>query len=485
MKNKHRKLLALLLCILMVLPGVSCAEELNPGTTNESSDTSGNMSEGDATDKPTIATKNYDCDFNIVIPDNNPELCFDKNLILVEAGGGDTLSDSVYERSVRIKDHLGVNLVQQDAGDWIEYSANVIKTVQSGDDDYQLVMTSTYQGLTDLITSNALYDLGALESVDLDAQYWKKNLMDEIKVADQYLLGYSDLCLSKTHCLVFNKDMMEKYNMDVPYQLVRDKQWTLEKLMEMASLIKEDNGDSKWDNQDTYGITGWGWTYLISFITSSNLKIVDRDGEGLYKIAYNNNPDKINDLIETVFDLYNAEYSYFWGAWENASADKIVDFSNGTSLFQFYSSDQLTELRSSKIPFGVLPYPLYDENQESYKSLNWNGLMAVPTTIKNPDMVGEVLELLAYYTAPVKIAYYEDLLGSKLANAPEDAEMLDVIWDSQVSDVGLIICNCHKSMDSLVYMIPQMCEGGNNIYTSYIKKFSSSAQKGLDRVFDQ
>jgi hypothetical protein len=133
----------------------------------------------------------------------------------------------------------------------------------------------------------------------------------------------------------------------------------------------------------------------------------------------------------------------------------------------------------------VLPYPLWDEHQAEYQSLNWNGMMGVPGAIKNTDMVGEVLELMGYYTADVKVAYYEKLLGTKLAEAPDDAEMLDIIWASQVSDVGIIACNSSGSMDALVYMIPKMCEEGRNNFASYMKSNGKGAQRGLDRVFKQ
>ena len=90
-----------------------------------------------------------------------------------------------------------------------------------------------------------------------------------------------------------------------------------------------------------------------------------------------------------------------------------------------------------------------------------------------------------YYSADVKVAYYEKLLGSKLAEAPDDAEMLEIVWNSQVSDVGLITCNSSSSMDSLVYLVPKICESGRNNYSSYLRTNSRGAQLGLDNVFKQ
>lgn len=471
------RMLALLLCLFTLLGTVACGNAPDETVTTAGDNVS--ETEGETEYKPDIAVKDYGEDFNIVIGGT-----YSRDTIAIEdmedIKAGD-LETAVYERGIKIKDHLGVNLVHQDAGDWIAYAANVSKTVQAGDDSYQLVLTHVYQGLTDLVTSNALYDMGDLDAINLDAPYWASDLMEEVKVEDKYLLGYNDFCLSAVKLVVFNKDLMKEYNLTEPYGDVRNKTWTLDKLISMASTVSADDGDGKWTENDTYGISGWGWVPLISLVTSSDMKIVDRDDVGDFVIAYENNSEKMINLIDKVMDMYNADYSYFW----KSSGGTALNFAHGKCLFQLYDSGELIKFREEDLRFGVLPYPLWDEQQAEYKSLNWNGMMGVPGAIKNTDMVGEVLELMGYYTADVKVAYYEKLLGTKLAEAPDDAEMLDIIWASQVSDVGLIACNSSSSMDALVYMVPKMCEAGRNNFASYMRSNGKGAQRGLDRVFKQ
>ena len=474
---KHIKLiriLTLLLTVVTVLSAIGCGKI----TDNTPTVSTGNKEESTAY-APDIPVKNYDCDFNIVIGGT-----FTRDTIAIEdmedTQAGD-LETAVYERGIRIKDHLGVNLVHQNAGGWTEYAANVSKTVKAGDDSYQLVLTHVYQGLTDLVTSNALYDMGELEAINIEAPYWATDLMEEVKIGDQYLLGYGDCCLSDVKIVVFNKDLMSQYNLTEPYQDVHNKTWTLDKLISMASIVSADDGDGKWTEKDTYGISGWGWVPLISFVTSSDMKIVERDENDYFVLAYERNNEKMISLLDKIMDMYNADYSYFW----KSTGGTELNFAEGNSLFQLYNSPDLIKFRNEEIRFGVLPYPLWDEKQTEYKSLNWNGMMCVPGSIKNPDMVGEVLELMNYYSADVKVAYYEKLLGSKLAEAPDDAQMLDIIWNSQVSDVGIITCNSSSGMDSLVYLIPKICESGKNNYSSYLRAGSKSAQKGLDNVFKQ
>ena len=373
--------------------------------------------------------------------------------------------------------HLGVELVDIDAGDWLAYSNNVIRTVQSGDDAYQLVSTHCYQGVTSFLTSDAAYNYADFESVNLDAPYWDLDFMEDVKIGDQYLIGYNDFCLTSVNAIVFNKDLMAEYNLTAPYEDVRNKTWTMDKLISLASNVAKDNGDGVWNEKDTYGISGRGWVDTISFTTACDIKIVDRDETGLYQVAYENNSEKTFAALEKVNELYNGDFAYYKGPQGTQ-----IPFNDGTTMMYTMETYYMTNLRDVTFRFGVLPYPMYNAAQGEYKSLNWNGIMFVPASIKDPEMVGDVLELLAFYTPPVQKAYYEDLLGSKLSDAPEDAEMLDVIWDSVVTDIGMVSANL-SGMDPLLYMFPNLCMDGVQGYSSYVTRNTRSANRALEKLF--
>ncbi|MBO5042697.1 MAG: hypothetical protein J6D87_07010 [Clostridia bacterium] len=212
-----KRILACLLASIMLLGSTACGttEEEPPKNNATTSAENATKSETEIETQyiPDIEKTDYACDFNIAT-------VHDKDMVLVEKTTGETLGDAVYERAVKIKDHVGVDLVLLDAGDWIELPNTIKRTVMSGDDTYQLGMTHVYQGLADLITSNSLYDYGQLDSVNIDAPYWATDLMEEIKIGDKYLMGHSDFFLTDAHCILFNKDMLEEYNLSSPYELV-------------------------------------------------------------------------------------------------------------------------------------------------------------------------------------------------------------------------------------------------------------------------
>ena len=481
MKHAFTRITAFLLAGIMLLSVTACATDGDGEETQAGLGTAA-VTESDTGFKPDIEKKSYDCDFVITGVGNVRGWALAE--VDREDSTGDPLEDAIYERSIRVKDHLGVNLIEVDAGDWITYAGNVLRTVQAGDDAYQMVSTSTYQGIVELMSSGAMYDFADFDAVNLDAPYWAFDYMDGLTIQDKYLLGYNDFCLSDTFCMVLNKDLMEEYTLKAPYEDIRNMKWTLDSFTTYVSKVSRDNGDNKWDEQDVYGITGWGWTDLIAFTQASGLRIVDRDEDDVYQIAYEMNQEKTLDLLEKLSKVYDAEYSYFWTPFSEREGI-TVPFGSGRTLIQMMNTSALPGLRGETVRFGVLPYPMYDEAQDAYKNLNWNGNIMVPSSIKNPDMVGETIELLAYYTAPVKTAYFEDLLGSKLAEAPDDAEMLDIIWESIVSDAGVITSNIsNNAVDHFLYLVPNICRDGTGTYSSYVKSRIKLANKGLDNFFN-
>ena len=480
MKFQPKKLLALLLAGLLVLPTVACAKG---GDTTETKDPSmtETVDEDDTGYKPDIEKKDYDADFVITgTGDVRGWMLADEDY-----KAGDPLEDSIYERSIKIKDYLGVSMSEVDAGDWVAYAGNVLRTVQAGDDAYQMVSTSTYQGIVELMSSGAMFDFAEFESVNLDAPYWAYDYMEGLTIQDKFLLGYNDSCLSNTFCIVLNKDLMETYTLTAPYQDVYNMEWTLDRMISFVSKVSRDNGDNVWDASDTYGIVGWGWTDLIAFTQASNMRIVDRDEDDNYQIAYDKNQEKTLALIEKLSTFYNGEYGYFWTPGSERESMGSVSFGSGRALTYLMETSRLPGLRGETIRFGVLPYPMYDKSQGAYMNLNWNGNIMVPSSIRDANMVGDTIEMMAYYTAPVKTAYFEDLLGSKLAEAPDDAAMLDLIWGSIVSDAGVITSNIsNNAVDHFLYLVPNVCRDGVGTYASYVKSRIKAANKGLDNFFN-
>ena len=479
MKFQCKKLLALLLAGMMVLPTVACATSKDDEETKDPNGTQA-VTEEDTGYKPEIANtkKNYDTDFTVIGTHT-----IMKWVTSDEDSKGDAFEDTLYERAIRLKDQLGVNLVKKSSGDH-EYVNEVLQNVQAGDTAYQMVAAHCHIGTATLMASGAMYDFAALESVNLDAPYWSYSFMEGLTINDQYIIGYNDFCLADAACVVLNKDLMEEYSIKAPYDDVRNKTWTLEKMNAMAAIVSKDNGDNVWDDKDVYGISGWGWTDMISLMIGSDIKIVEKNEDDEYVVAYDTNYEQTLNVLTDIEKIYNAEYGYFWTPGGDRGG-VTLPFSKGQTLLFIAATSSLTGLRDSTVRFGILPIPMYSVSQSDYRSFSWNGVLMVPSVFTNGDasMVSDAVELLAYYTAPVKTAFYEDLLGTKLAEAPEDAEMLEIVWNTQVTDVGMVTADVGK-MSDLLYMAPNLCLNGTSTYSSFLKARTKATNKALKNLFN-
>jgi hypothetical protein len=93
-------------------------------------------------------------------------------------------------------------------------------------------------------------------------------------------------------------------------------------------------------------------------------------------------------------------------------------------------------------------------------------------------MAGEALELLSFYSNDVKTAYYEKMLGKQVADAPDDRDMLSIIWDSVCTDFAQTYCDAIGGSD-LLYLMPVVTEPNS---TKNISSSVAGMQRSTNRA---
>ena len=487
MKSVTLKVLALLLAALMILPMLAACGETTEDPKDDGTQAGEDATEAVTDNKPAVDKTNYDAEFTAIYCADT----FNEGYFFIdedEIQMGNDLEDKIYERIINVEEYLGVELIAENGGNYQEYTTPLKNAISAGDDSYQMVMTHVYMDVANLITSNYLRDFQDFDSIQLDADYWNASLMQDLSINDKMYCGYNDFCLANCYMIGFNKDMIKDYESTIGnlYEQVRNKEWTLEKLIEYSSLVSRDNGDGQWDDQDTYGFSCFAWVPLISFQIGCDIPIVkiNEDGE-FYLSPMVDNPDKIVALDEMLTDFMNAQSTY-----KHVPNSDFQGFTTALSLksnrvlFEIVNNYSLVATKEETVKVGVLPYPLWDSNQESYKTMSWNGVLGIPTTVKDENMVGDVIEMLAWFSGPVNTAFYETLLGSKVADAPEDVEMLTIVWGGQVSDIGLVFSSSSNQMDAILYAIPHHITAGKPAYATYYKQNQRSAERMLNKMFE-
>ena len=482
MRSVTIKVLALLLAALMILPMLAACGN----TQEDDGKVTGNAETEATTEKqPAVAKKEYDEEFTVIYCADT----FNKGYFFIEEEdrqAGNDMDDKVYERMLKVEEYLGVDIIAENGGNFQEYTVPLKNAISSGDDTYQMVMTHVYMEVANLITSNYFRDFQDFESLQLEEDYWNYGLMDDLSINDKMYCGYNDFCLANCYLIGFNKDMVAEYSNAIGnlYDQVRNKEWTISKLVEYTALVSQDNGDGKWDDSDTYGFACHAWVPLVSFQHAADIPIVKEGADGEFYVSpMVDNAERIVALDELIYSFMNAESTYTWNPFDGKPQ---LNLKSGRVMFEIVNNYSLVSTKEEDVKVGVLPYPKWDKAQAEYKTLSWNGVLGIPTTVKNDEMVGDVIEMLAWYSEPVCTAFYETLLGSKVADAPEDVEMLNIVWAGQVSDMGLVFSSSSANMDRLLYALAHhVSVAGTPAYATYYKQNQKSAERLLNRMFEE
>ena len=200
------------------------------------------------------------------------------------------------------------------------------------------------------------------------------------------------------------------------------------------------------------------------------------------------NTDKMVTIVEKFYEAANTA-----GVVQFPPSDKecVGMYALGNILFCLDTIASAVEFRDIDFGIGILPYPKYDSAQENYISLDWGGLMGVPASIQNPEMVGAVIELLAYESADTVIpAYYDVLLSGKLARDTDTVAMIDILFDTITYEIGGNYFGFSGGFNSLFYTLGnEVVVNKNPNFASFYAKSEKSAlatiktfYKGLDKA---
>ena len=247
------KLTSLLLALLMTLPafaaGCSESSENNTDTKDAgpvASAGENTAAEGEA-EEETVFTR-------AMVKDDLPEdLDFggQSQLVLartkawftgemyVEELNGETLNDAVYERDTKVEDRLNVVIDYSLVDDT---NGVVNKNVTAGADEVSIHVGSAVDTVQYGVNGNYYNLLGdAPVYLNLEQPWWSQYYTQQESVMGKAFFATGDLFTSliKLSFVTYaNMKLVNDYQVENPYDLVRSGQWTFDKEMEMASLVQ-------------------------------------------------------------------------------------------------------------------------------------------------------------------------------------------------------------------------------------------------------
>ena len=256
----NKTIVRLLAALLMMLMLVSCFaacdngnEENKDPSKDESQQPSGGE-EAQAPEQPLEDILGFDIPalntkFNI-LHTTQGEITPD---FIADSFDGDEVSVEVYERNLQIEDTFKVEMNYIDSlGGWSARAENrkfLESAVQAGTNDYDLVIGSNVVMAT-IMYSGLFHNLCDIDSINFDHSWWMPNTVDVYGIGDHIYGAMGDFghsYYSGLGLIAYNATLGENFGVENThgnlYDVVYNGQWTLDKMLEIATAYGEDNGD--------------------------------------------------------------------------------------------------------------------------------------------------------------------------------------------------------------------------------------------------
>ena len=487
MKQNFIRTCALLLSALTILPILSCASE----TPTDTETTTAAQTQA-VTEVPAAEVK-YE-------PDDLPDdLDYEGQTVhmfcrttdvpefTVEEENGDIVNDAVFQRNLKVEERLNIDLTftQIDGGNYDR--ATWVKTVTGSTmagDGANDIIAGYSMCLPVLSMDGLLLNLRDYEYLNFSKPWWPASLIDEVTCGDKLFFCSGDISTYMIYYLYatyFNKSFVADYDLEDPYELVRQGKWTLDKLFEISAQLYSDvNGDGIKGSEDQFGYLT-NDVYADSLFFAAGLTTTEKDADGIPYISSQFGGEKTQALVTRLVDAFKT----------NPGMMLVYSGSDGIfmeSRAMFYTTEvyfAATSMRDTEIEYGILPVPKYDEAQENYCTVSGfpYNLFGIPVDAKDPEMSSAVMECLAsesYRT--VSPALFETALKVKYASDSDGAEMYDLIRASNFFDFGRVFNDC---MNGLTYtLFRDAVYKGQTTWISTFEKRSKTLNRLLTKVTD-
>jgi len=475
----NRKLTLFLALLLLTGSTAACAEKAE----DEASVTIGeSMTETEAEETrgfDTLQRMDYEGYVFHILHENQADQQVD--IITEGKETGDVLNDLVFRRNKLVEETYNIT-IEADAKSMGEVNNMIIKTVTSGMNDFDLY----FQNCTAVQVSSAgyLYSLDEMPNINLDNPWWDKAALNDLSINGQLFMATGDISptsLLTSSCLVFNKALFTDYNMEYPYDLIRNNQWTLDKMAEMTKGLTTDmNGDDRISfGEDLYGYSGWWQDNPYALFYGAGGMLSAKDSDDIPYVHYD--MERITAIFDKIYTIVRDNNSYFV---TNIGQYSTVyeNFSKGNAFFCDITLLKIDmTLREMEQDFGIIPNPKYDENQDDYIAcVNGAGnFIVIPNNPFDAEMTGLITEALAASAYDsITPSLYDVIVKSKNVRDIDSVEMLDLVIGHRVFD------------PCFIYTIPgytfsQDLLGKNSKdVASTLQKYQKSADRQLQKLVD-
>ncbi len=494
-----KRIISMLLCILMLVSMAmlaSCGSSDDNNSSNTASEDNTNKGENleDYVDMPEFRwTGDEFKEFHVAIYSNEHQatyFCEDVEPNLYSTTDA-SLNDAVIKRNNEIFNKYGVTIV----GEPVIDVAEALKTdVESSLKQYDAALPFMALAAT-LAQDDFLYDLNEFSDyLHFDQPWWDKYATESLSIGGKLFFNTGDISIMPkivSDAITFNKEMLKKNFPDTDlYQMVKDKQWTFDKMVEMSREVTADtDGNPGMSHTDTWGLSS-SYADVSRFFIAGGRSYITKDSDDLPIVAVNDaaSTTAIQRILENL--QLKDDWVYHCNTYSDPNQMWVVSldvFGQNRALFRMSAFSAIKKLRQydDADEFGIVPLPLLTEDQDNYYThcsarMAYGVVIPVSLTREEAEFSAFMIEAMAFggmkYITP---AYYDTTLKYRDLRDDESVEMLDLIFDNVVYDLGVIY-----DFGGVSSMLTTLMTNNSTSVVSEYEKNASVIQNAIDNCLE-
>ncbi len=396
---------------------------------------------------------------------------------------GQIVNDAIYNRNLETENRLGVTInwvgTLGNFNNQVNFITQASNSINSGG-DYDIFAGYSMTGAT-LAVKGYAKNLMELNYLDFDMPWWPQSLIGKATMGGKLYFASGDISTNMLHMMYsvfYNKQMIVDYNLENPYALVDNGQWTYGKMFEMSTGIYSDlNGNNTADTSDRFGLCTAS-IHFDAFFTGAGLNTVDKDANDQLVMSETFNSERTIKLLEDVCNFMWVSGDAYYGSTGAVFALNNTLFTLDRSYMALLRKDEIT------FEYGIIPVPKFDEAQENYVTcLGFPYTMyAISIATKNIDAVAATLECLCSegfrLTTPM---LFETTMKYKYTSDNDSARMYDIIRSSVSIDIGRIFST---ELGNLSYSIfrDSCTKNTASAWSTTFKGSSKVFEKSLNKI---
>lgn len=369
-------------------------------------------------------------------PWSQAELTVSNDAYDSDTGYGRIINNAVILRNKYITEEYGVNV------NWISARSSQIQSLlmeASATDrqKYHIAMPRAGEAQS-LVEKSLIYDLANREHIDLSSSYYSQAAIEAYTVNGHTLFvggDFSFLDELSAYVTFYNASMIdcltEKPDL---YGLVRQGNWTVEEMINVASLFSKNDKEAAWTDGDTYGFGAQG---MVQFYSYGDIRQVSVDNTG-YKLT--NSHPYLTQVIESILEINGSYWSRT--KWDSSPVSAFTE-----GRLAFYNAPlgefELFENQNEYFKVGILPNPTVGQGQTEHYTLAGKEavLMCVPKSTSDRVMSDVFVGVLSKTGQEFITPAYLEKISLRLdpETAEQSMEMLTrYVFGGMIYDQGYI-----------------------------------------------